>query len=169
MQGGFVDRDHFRDHIFAKRRGAISRNRGQAFPPVEKWFPELSMKKALLGLAAAALLGIVAIPHHASAQPSPQDTCLQNNRIWGWNAVNDRMLIVTDRSYRRYVVRLGGGCIGLGSYPLMALRFHTWTNLGCLRRGDTISYRAPGLGPLNCFVQEVQPYSPGIVAENQGR
>jgi hypothetical protein len=51
----------------------------------------------------------------------------------------------------------------------MGLRFHTWTNLGCLQRGDTVSYNAPGLGPLNCFVQEVEPYSPGIVAENQGR
>jgi hypothetical protein len=66
-------------------------------------------------------------------------------------------------------VRLGGGCFGVGSYALMGLRFHTWTNLGCLQRGDTVSYNAPGLGPLNCFVQEVEPYSPGIVAENQGR
>lgn len=131
------------------------------------------MKKALSGFTVAALLSLMALPHPASAQPapapSPQDTCLQNNRIWGWNAVNDRMLIVTDRSYRRFVVRLGGGCIGLGSYPLMGLAFHTWTDLGCLQRGDTVSYRAPGLGPLNCFVQEVQPYSPGIVAQDQGK
>jgi len=127
------------------------------------------MKKALFGLAAAALFGMAALPHSASAQPLPQDTCLQNNRIWGWNTVNDRMLIVTDRSYRRYIVRLGGGCIGLGSYAMTGLRFNTWTNLGCLRRGDTVSYRAPRLGPLNCFVQDVEPYSPGIVAENQGR
>src|SRR5206468_1268930 len=125
------------------------------------------MKTTLLGLAAAGLIAVIAAPDSVSAQPSPPDTCLQNNRIWGWNAVNDRMLIVTDRSYRRFVVRLSGGCIGLSSYALTGLRFHSWTDLGCLKRGDQVSYRAPALGPLNCFVNEVQPYSPGIVAEAQ--
>src|SRR5437764_8880192 len=120
------------------------------------------MKKALFGLAAAALLTLVALPDPASAQPapppSPQDTCLQNNRIWGWDAVNDRMLIVTDRSYRRFVVRLGGGCVGLGSYALTGLRFHSWMDLGCLKRGDQVSYNAPALGRLNCFIRDVETY-----------
>ncbi|HEX5280735.1 MAG TPA: DUF6491 family protein [Micropepsaceae bacterium] len=120
-----------------------------------------------IATAASALFGWLAMPHEAAAQPR-QNICLQNNHIWGWNAVNDRMLIVTDRNYRRYVVRLGGGCIGLSSYPLVGLRFHTWTDLGCLQRGDMVSYHAPDLGALNCFVQEVQPYSPAIPAQAQG-
>ena len=105
-------------------------------------------------------------PLEAPAQPSPsQQTCLQNNRIWSWNAVNDRLLIVTDVTYHRYIVRLGGGCIGLSSYVLTALRFHTWTSLGCLQRGDDVFYRAPGLGRLTCFVEEVQPYSDALLAQ----
>ena len=127
------------------------------------------MKKTLLALAVSALFGVLVPPYEAFAQPapqpSPQDSCLQNNRIWGWNAVNDRLLIVTDRNYRRYIVTLGGGCIGLSTYALVGLRFRTWTSLGCLQRGDQVSYRAPGLGPLNCFVQEVDPYTPGIMAD----
>ncbi len=126
------------------------------------------MKKILPALLAASAIAFVLAPHMASAQPAapaPEKVCLQNNRIWSWNAVNDRLLIVTDRSYGRYIVRLSGGCIGLSNYPLTALRFNTWTNLGCLQRGDTIAYRAPGLGRLTCFVNNVQPYSPELLAE----
>lgn len=127
------------------------------------------MKNILLTLSAGVLAAAV-MSYPASAQPAsaqqPQQTCLQNNRIWGWNAVNDRLLIVTDRQYHRYIVRLSGGCIGLSAYPLTALRFRTWTELGCLQRGDTVAFRAPALGPLNCFVNEVQPYTPELLAQD---
>ena len=126
------------------------------------------MKNTLLALSAAAVFAALTMPHSAFAQTAaPQQTCLQNNRIWGWNAVNDQLLIVTDLQYHRYIVRLSGGCIGLSAYPLTALRFRTWTNLGCLQHGDTVAYRAPGLGPLNCFVNEVQPYSPELLAQDK--
>lgn len=97
-------------------------------------------------------------------QPQPQ-TCLQNNRIWEWNAVNDRLLIVTDREYHRYIVRLNGGCIGLSSYALNALRFKSWTSLGCVQHGDQVIYNAPGLGRLNCFIDQVEPYSDALLAQ----
>jgi len=128
------------------------------------------MKNILLALAAAAAIAGFVTSHPASAQPAaPEQTCLQNNRIWSWNAVSDRLLIVTDRAYHRYIVRLSGGCIGLSAYPLTALRFKTWTSLGCLQRGDSVAYRAPGLGPLNCFVNDVEPYSPELLAQDQQR
>src|SRR5579875_2041918 len=107
-------------------------------------------------IAAAAFLAThtaMAQPSPAPAQPPQQDTCLQNNRIWQWNAVNDRLLIVTDRTYHRFIVRLGGGCIGLSTYALTALRFYSWTSLGCLSRGDQVIYNAPALGRLNCFIE----------------
>ena len=109
--------------------------------------------------------------HAAMAQqpsipgPPQEESCLQNNRIWQWNAVNDRLLIVTDRSYRRFIVRLGGGCIGLSSYPLTALRFQSWLSLGCLGRGDQVFYNAPDLGRLNCFINDVQSYSDALLAQ----
>ena len=126
------------------------------------------MKNSLLALSAAVGLIAVLLSHSAPAQPAaPQQVCLQNNRIWGWTAVNDRLLIVTDRQYHRYIVRLSGGCIGLSAYPLTALRFRTWTELGCLQRGDSVAFRAPALGPLNCFVNEVQPYTPELLAQDE--
>ncbi len=100
-----------------------------------------------------------------AAEPPQQETCLQNNRIWQWNAVNDRLLLVTDRSYHRFIVRLGGGCIGLSTYALTALRFQSWMSLGCLSRGDQVIYNAPALGRLNCFIQDVQPYSDALLAQ----
>ena len=123
---------------------------------------------AILMAASAAFLAT----HAAMAQQAPapaqspqQETCLQNNRIWQWNAVNDRLLLVTDRTYHRFIVRLGGGCIGLSVYPLAALQFYTWTNLGCLGRGDQVIYRSPDLGRLNCFINDVQPYSDALLAQ----
>jgi hypothetical protein len=131
---------------------------------------EAEMKNIFPAVLLAPALAALLASHSATAQPAtpaPEQVCLQNNRIWSWNAVNDRLLIVTDRTYRRYIVRLSGGCIGLSSYALTALRFNSWTSLGCLQRGDTVAYRAPGLGPLNCFVNEVQAYSPELLAEDE--
>ena len=82
--------------------------------------------------------------------------CLQNNRIWGWQAVNDRTLILTDRSYQRYTVNLSGGCINLDRYAGAKLVVRTKTNLGCLSQGDTIDFNSPGIGRLSCFVQGVR-------------
>ena len=85
--------------------------------------------------------------------------CLQNNRIWSWNVINERTLIVTDLYSRPFRVQLGGGCVGLTN-ATFSLRFNTWTNLGCLERGDGVSFRAPVLGRMTCFVTGVQPYVP---------
>lgn len=128
-----------------------------------------AMKYAGIAIAvsAAFMVADCAMPQRppSVAQSLQQDTCLQNNRIWQWNAVNDRLLIVTDVTYHRFIVRLNGGCIGLSVYPLTALQFYTWTNLGCLSRGDQVIYNAPDLGRLNCFIDEVQPYSDALLAD----
>ena len=85
-----------------------------------------------------------------------EEACLQSNRIWGWQAVNDRTLIVTDRNYNRYTVRLSGGCINLSQYTSAPLAFRTRTSLGCVAQGDRIAFNSPGLGPMTCFVNSVE-------------
>jgi hypothetical protein len=85
--------------------------------------------------------------------------CLQNNRIWSWRVINERTLIVADIQNRPFLVRLSGGCVGLTNATLR-LAFRTHTNLGCLERGDSVSFRAPALGRMSCFVNEVEPYAP---------
>jgi hypothetical protein len=82
-------------------------------------------------------------------------TCLQNNRIWSTSVVNDRTLIVRDRQNNPFVVELSGGCTGLTS-SLGGINFRTHTNLGCLRRGDRVSFRNPAFSRRDtCFVREV--------------
>lgn len=91
------------------------------------------------------------------AQPvmAAETACLQGNRVWGWQALDDRTLVVTDRNYKRYTVRLTGGCIGLSRYAAAPIEVSTRTNLGCMGQGDKVAFRAPGLGPLTCIVTDV--------------
>jgi hypothetical protein len=117
-------------------------------------------------VASAAGLGLCVLALSSSAIPAAlaqggeERSCLQNNRIWGWNVVNERTIVVTDHYDRPFLVRLTSGCVGLTN-ATFALRFKTWTELGCLEKGDTISYRDRTLGFMTCTVTEVQPYVPG--------
>jgi hypothetical protein len=100
-----------------------------------------------------ALMGVtLATPVLAASE----NACLQNNRIWGWQAVDDRTLIVTDRNYKRFSVHLTGGCVGLDKYAAASLVVRTSTSLSCLTTGDRIAFNSPGLGPLTCVVTDVQ-------------
>jgi hypothetical protein len=107
-----------------------------------------------------ALVAVLAPASEAAPANPPREsqTCLQNNRIWGWRAPDQRTLVLTDINSRRFLVKLSGGCIGLND-AILALQIRTTTNLGCLMRGDRVSYRAPALGEMTCFVDEVQPYA----------
>jgi len=107
---------------------------------------------ALLSTAASAL---AAEPLGPAAPPAPK-TCLQNNRIYTWRAVSTRELIVGDIEGNVFTVHLSGGCVGLND-SILQIQFGTDTNLGCLRRGDRVSYREPVLGRMSCFVNEVHP------------
>ena len=89
-----------------------------------------------------------------------EKACLQNNRIWGWQAPNDRTLIVTDRQYNKYTVTLSGGCLNLSKNTDMTLLFRTKTDLGCVSAGDRVAFNSPGIGPLSCFVNSVRAGEP---------
>jgi hypothetical protein len=85
-----------------------------------------------------------------------EKACVQNNRVWGWDAKDDRTLIITDRDYKKYTVSLRGGCIGLGrGYAGASITLFTRTSLGCLMQGDRVAFTSPGLGRLTCFVEDV--------------
>jgi hypothetical protein len=120
---------------------------------------EEKIMQTMKHLLVAVLLGInLASPVLATEAK----TCLQNNRIWGWQAVNDHTLILTDRSYDRYTVNLRGGCVGLDKYSGVKLAVRTKTSLGCLSAGDTIAFESPGLGPLSCSVSGVRAGVPSV-------
>jgi hypothetical protein len=113
---------------------------------------------ALVAIAAPLALAVPAFAADAAAPPKPPaaKTCLQNNRIYTWRVVNTRELIVGDVENNVFTVHLGGGCIALNN-SVVVLNFIGKTDLGCLERGDRVSYRAPGLGRLTCFITDVHP------------
>ena len=101
------------------------------------------------------IIGVLMGATLASPVLAAETACLPSNRIWGWQAVNDRTLTVTDRNYNRYTVHLSGGCINLRQYVADPLVFRTRTELGCVGQGDRIAFNSPGLGPMTCFVTGV--------------
>ena len=114
------------------------------------------MKKSILALIAAALSGAIgASPAFAESD----EVCLQNERIWSWRVINERTLVVTDVRNQAFLVSLGAGCVGLNNM-VASIGFNTRTNLGCLKRGDRVSFREPTFGATSCFVRDVQPYAP---------
>lgn len=80
--------------------------------------------------------------------------CLQSNRLWSTSVVDDRTIIVSDRFGNPFVVELSGGCTGLTT-NFGPIAFRTRTALGCLGRGDRISFRHRTLGRETCFVRDV--------------
>jgi hypothetical protein len=110
-------------------------------------------------LAATALLAIATlsgtVPNSsAPASAQPNGACLRNNQIWSTSVIDDRTIIANDRFNNPFVVELSGGCSGLTS-NLGQVDFRTRTNLGCLSRGDRVSFRHRTLGRNTCFVRDV--------------
>jgi len=120
--------------------------------------------KRVLAVAATAVLAALTVASAMPAAPAfaeQSEACLQNNHIWGWRVINERLLIVNDINYRPFLVHLTGGCIGLTN-AVWAIRIRTWTRLGCLGQGDRVSFQAPALGLMSCVVTTVEPYSGAV-------
>jgi len=118
------------------------------------------MKMRALAIAATGVLAALTLASAMPAVPAfavEREACLQNNRIWGWRVINERLLIVNDINYQPFLVHLTGGCVGLND-AIWAVRFRTFTSLGCMGRGDRVSFREPTLGPMSCIVTSVEPY-----------
>jgi Family of unknown function (DUF6491) len=94
-----------------------------------------------------------------SAAPS-EKVCLQSNRMQNYNVIDDHTLVITDRFFKRYTVRMASGCVGL-TPAAMNVVLQTRTSLGCFGvDGDRVAFNSPGLGRLSCFVTSVENYVP---------
>ena len=110
-------------------------------------------KNAIL---AGLLIGMTAATPVMAAS---DQACLQHNRIWGTQVFDAHTIVVTDRSYKKYTVRLRGACTGLTNGDAILI-FRTWTNLGCIGDGDLLGVRTPALGFINCMIDNVQAGAP---------
>lgn len=96
------------------------------------------MKSKIIAALCFANVALVSVP--ALAAPG---ACLPNNRIQTTKVMNNTMIIATDMTGKTYTIHMHGACVGLDPSAL-TLSFRTKTELGCLTRGDTISYSLPG-------------------------
>ena len=119
---------------------------------------------ALIGaaLVSTSLGASVALSQQAEAPPAPpsEKVCLQSNRMQNYDVVDDHTLVITDRFFKRYTVRMASGCVGL-TPAAMNVVLQTRTSLGCFgEEGDRVAFNSPGLGRLSCFVTGVENYVP---------
>jgi hypothetical protein len=113
------------------------------------------MKKSNAVLVGALMGAMLATPVLAASS----NACLQHNRIWGWRALDERTVLVTDRMQNRYTINMRGSCFGLTDGGAI-LVFRTWSNLSCVGVGDLLGVRTPGLGFTSCSISNVQAGAP---------
>lgn len=107
---------------------------------------------------AAAPAATISAPVNAASSTDDR-TCLQNNRLWGWQVLNSRTVSVNDRTNKRFTIHLAGGCVGLNN-AVQALAITGDLSLGCVRRGNFVRYRAPALGRMSCAITGVELVPP---------
>lgn len=108
-------------------------------------------------VAAVALL-VFCLPVTAGAQPQAAP-CLRQDMVLGWNVVNDRTLIVTDRTQHRFKVSLMPGCFDLKFHLGLSFRSQMRTRLACLARNDLVIVpRQAGELGERCLIAGVEPW-----------
>ena len=98
------------------------------------------------------------------------DACVQINRIFSTMVVDSNTILVTDLAKKQFTVHMRGVCVGFDrNSQKLSFRTKTVTELGCLSRGDSVSYNVPGentpvtvRGSLQtpCFVDSVTEGAP---------
>lgn len=84
--------------------------------------------------------------------------CLRAQQIDNWEIVDDKTLIVTDRLDRQYRLGLIGNCIGL-QQTRFSLGFETFSELICIRPGDSIQYNDLTFGAERCTISSIESYT----------
>jgi hypothetical protein len=106
----------------------------------------------------------------APAQPAqPGNVCLRQDMINGWDVVNDKTLIVTDRVGKKFTVSLMPGCLDLKFNLRLGFKAFGGTRLSCLGHNDYVLVPSgAGLPQQRCFISDVQAYNaaspPGAAA-----
>ena len=94
----------------------------------------------------------------AALPAQAQTRCLQIGRIWSFNPVDNRTLIVTDDQRRKFRVDLMGTCPRLHLKLSLGIKSASgMTGLSCVRSGDIVMSRAPGGTQFRCPVRTVTP------------
>jgi hypothetical protein len=98
----------------------------------------------------------------APAQPA-SPVCLRQDMVWGWNVVDDKNLIVTDKAQKTYKVSLRGGCHDLKWHLGLGFKSYSGMGISCLARNDYVIVPPdPGMPAQRCFISDIVAYAPPI-------
>ncbi len=115
-----------------------------------------------LALAWPFLLPVTALAQpQAMTQAKPADVCLRQDMVWGWNVVDDKTLVVTDKAQKTFKVTLKPGCFDLKWHLRLSFRSFSGFGVSCLAKNDyVIVPPAAGLPPQRCFISDIVAYTP---------
>ena len=91
----------------------------------------------------------------AFAQPD----CLQFGRIYSFNAPDNKTLIVEDDLHQKFKLSLFGTCIGLNFKENVGFKSRGAMQLTCMSAGDSVIVQQNGIGPQNCPIRTIVPYT----------
>jgi len=80
--------------------------------------------------------------------------------IYGWNAINDKTIIVEDDWRKKFRLSLIGVCNDLKFHHALAFRAIGGTQLTCLSPGDQVISHEFGIGSEPCTVTQIEAYTP---------
>lgn len=109
------------------------------------------MRKGLFLAAALAAM----VPSAASAYES----CLREDQIYNWHALNDRTLIVENEIHQKFKLSLIGTCQNLSYYQRLGFKAVGGLGISCLTPGDMVISHDFATGPQHCAITRITPYS----------
>jgi hypothetical protein len=117
------------------------------------------MKKLIL---ASAFLAAAATPAFARSS-----VCIRQDEIYSWNAIDDKQLVIEDRSHKKALLRLIGTCHDFKFTDTIAIRAPGSLGISCVEVGDTVSTLGPGSGTGGrCAIVGIEPYT-GTVKKDE--
>jgi hypothetical protein len=121
---------------------------------------EVSMRiVALVFLAVAIPLAAQAASVAPVKPASP--VCLRQDMVWGWNVVDDKTLIVTDKAHKAYKVSLKAGCFDLKWHLRLGFKSYSGMGISCLERNDYVIVPPDaGMPAQRCFISDIVAYTP---------
>ena len=107
------------------------------------------MKKTFVAAALAALF----------ATPTLADSsCLELVRVWNWNVLDNKTLVVEDEIHQKFKLTLMGYCPNLTFKERLGFRVIGGSGLSCISRGDEVISRDIGMN-YHCPITQITPYT----------
>ena len=117
--------------------------------------------KRLIWAAASLAAMTLAAPAMAQPQGAAANACLEPIRFDRWRAINDEVLIITDKANKSYRITLAPGCWDVSWAFNIGIQTFSPSRLSCVSRGDYVLVPRTVSSPRQrCLIDKVEAYTP---------